>query len=36
MNYTFHPHAERGLEEIEGHYDSILHELGIAFEKMLK
>ena len=31
MNYTFHPHAERELEEIENYYDSILHELGDEF-----
>jgi hypothetical protein len=33
MNYTFHPHAERELEEIESHYDSILHELGNRFRE---
>lgn len=33
MNYTFHPHAERELEEIESHYDSILHELGDRFRE---
>jgi len=31
MNYTFHPHAEKELEEIETHYDSILGELGDRF-----
>jgi hypothetical protein len=33
MNYTFHPHAERELEEIESHYDSIAHELGDRFRE---
>ena len=33
MNYTFHPHAERELEEIESHYDCILHELGNRFRE---
>ena len=33
MNYSFHPHAERELEEIDSHYDSILHELGNQFRE---
>lgn len=33
MNYSFHPHAERELEEIESHYDSILRELGNRFRE---
>jgi plasmid stabilization system protein ParE len=33
MNYTFHPHVERELEEIESHYDSILHEPGDRFRE---
>ena len=33
MNYTFHPHAERELDEIESHYDNILHELGDRFRE---
>ena len=33
MNYSFHPHAERELKEIESHYDSILHELGNRFRE---
>ena len=33
MDYTFHPHAERELEEIESHYDGILHELGNRFRE---
>jgi plasmid stabilization system protein ParE len=33
MNYTFHPHAERELEEIESHYNGILHELGNRFRE---
>ncbi len=31
MNYSFHPHAEKELEEIENHYDSIREELGDRF-----
>ena len=31
MNYTFHPHAEKELEEIEDHYDDITEELGNRF-----
>ena len=31
MNYTFHPHAEKELEEIENHYDSISEGLGDRF-----
>jgi toxin ParE1/3/4 len=31
MNYTFHPHAEKELEQIENHYDSISKELGDRF-----
>ena len=33
MNYTFHPHAERELEDIEGHYDSISYEVGDRFRE---
>jgi len=33
MNYTFHPHAERELKEIENHYDGILNELGDRFRE---
>jgi plasmid stabilization system protein ParE len=31
MNYTFHPHAEKELEQIENHYDSIRKGLGNRF-----
>ena len=31
MKYSFHPHAEKELEEIENHYDSIREELGDRF-----
>ena len=31
MNYTFHPHAEKELEEIETHYDSRREGLGDRF-----
>ena len=31
MNYTFHPHAEKELEEIETHYDSKREGLGNRF-----
>jgi len=28
MNYSFHPHAEKELEEVEKYYDNIREELG--------
>ena len=28
MNYSFHPHAEQELEEVENYYDNIREELG--------
>jgi len=31
MNYTFHPHAEKELDEIENHYDSRREGLGDQF-----
>ena len=31
MNYTFHPHAEKELEQIENYYDSIREESGDRF-----
>ena len=31
MNYTFHPHAEKEIEEIENYYDSIREVLGNRF-----
>lgn len=31
MNYSFHPHAEKELEEIENYYDGIREELGNEF-----
>lgn len=31
MNYSFHPHAEKELEEAEKHYDNIREELGDRF-----
>lgn len=31
MNYSFHPHAEKELEEIENYYDSIRESLGDRF-----
>ena len=33
MNYSFHPHAEKELEEIENYYDSIREELGDRFRE---
>ncbi len=33
MNYTFHPHAEKELEQIEKYYDDILTELGDRFRE---
>ena len=31
MNYSFHPHAEKELEAIETHYDSLGEGLGNRF-----
>ena len=31
MNYSFHPHAEKELEEVEKYYDNIREELGNRF-----
>ena len=31
MNYSFHPHSEKELEEVENHYDGIGRELGDRF-----
>jgi plasmid stabilization system protein ParE len=31
MNYSFHPHAEKELEQIEKHYDDIRESLGDRF-----
>lgn len=31
MNYSYHPHAEKELEEVEEYYDSIREELGDRF-----
>jgi plasmid stabilization system protein ParE len=36
MNYTFHPHAEKELEEIEKHYDDILTALGDRFRRAVE
>lgn len=33
MNYSFHPHAEKELEEIENHYDGIRDILGDRFRE---
>ena len=31
MNYSFHPHAEKELEEVENYYDGIAEPLGDRF-----
>ena len=36
MNYSFHPHAEKELEEIETHYDSLGEGLGDRFRKEIE
>lgn len=36
MNYTFHPHAEKELEQIEEHYDSIREVLGDEFRDEIR
>ena len=33
MNYSFHPHAEKELEEIENYYDSVREGLGDRFRE---
>ena len=33
MNYSFHPHAEKELEEIENHYDGVREVLGNRFRE---
>ena len=36
MNYIFHPHAERELEDIEAHYDRLGEELGDRFRSEIE
>jgi len=36
MKHTFHPHAEKELEEIQSYYDNIHEELGNRFREELK
>jgi len=36
MKYTFHPHAEKELEELESYYDGIDKELGNRFREEIK
>jgi plasmid stabilization system protein ParE len=36
MKITFHPHAEKELEEIESYYDGIDEELGDRFREETK
>ena len=36
MNYSFHPHAEKELEEIETHYDSLGEGLGDRFRNEIE
>jgi plasmid stabilization system protein ParE len=31
MNYSYHPHAEKELEQVEEYYDDIREELGDRF-----
>lgn len=33
MKYTFHPHAEKELEETENYYNDISDELGNRFRE---
>ena len=33
MKHTFHPHAEKKLEEIESYYDDVDEELGNRFRE---
>lgn len=36
MNYSFHPHAEKELEEIENYFDSIRASLGNRFHEEIE
>lgn len=36
MKYTFHPHAEKELEELESYYDVIDKKLGDRFRQEIK
>jgi plasmid stabilization system protein ParE len=36
MNYTFHPHAEKELEQIEDDYDNIREGLGDRFRNEIQ
>ena len=36
MNYSFHPHAEKELKEIENHYDGIREGLGDRFRDEIR
>lgn len=36
MKYTFHPHAEKELDEIESYYDDVSEELGNRFREEIK
>ena len=36
MNYSFHPHAEKELLEIESYYDGIIEELGNRFREEIE
>ena len=36
MKYSYHPHAERELEEVEEYYDKIREELGDQFRDEIR
>jgi len=36
MNFSFHPHAEKELEEVENYYDSIREGLGDRFREEIE
>ena len=36
MKYTFHPHAEKELDEIESYYNNVSEELGSRFCEEIK
>jgi plasmid stabilization system protein ParE len=36
MKYTFHPHAEKELEEIKNYYNDIREELGDRFHEEIE
>lgn len=36
MSYSFHPHAEKELEDVENYYDGISEDLGDRFRAQIE